>query len=40
MLAAAVAGSIYSAPPSEHVSYAINRVSEYNKSKLKNFMDF
>ncbi|XP_006622563.2 uncharacterized protein LOC102670723 [Apis dorsata] len=32
MLAAAVAGSIYSSPPSEHVSYAINRVSEYNKT--------
>lgn len=34
MLAAAVAGSIYAAPPSKHISYAIDRVSQYNNSKL------
>ena len=34
MLAAAVAGSIYAAPPSIHISYAIERVSRHNNSKL------
>ncbi|XP_043519333.1 triokinase/FMN cyclase-like isoform X2 [Frieseomelitta varia] len=32
MLAAAVVGSIYAAPPSVHISYAIERVSRYNNT--------
>ncbi|CAK9801852.1 Triokinase/FMN cyclase [Anthophora plagiata] len=31
MLSASVAGSIYAAPPSKHISYAIDRVSEHSK---------
>ncbi|XP_076484163.1 triokinase/FMN cyclase isoform X8 [Bombus vancouverensis nearcticus] len=34
MLAAAVAGSIYAAPPSKHISYAIDRVSQYNNTGI------
>ncbi|CAK9816732.1 Triokinase/FMN cyclase [Anthophora quadrimaculata] len=32
MLSASVAGSIYAAPPSKHISYAIDRVSEHSKA--------
>lgn len=34
MLTAAVAGSIYAAPPSLHVSYAIDRVSAHDKTGI------
>ncbi|XP_017756016.1 PREDICTED: triokinase/FMN cyclase-like [Eufriesea mexicana] len=34
MLAASVAGSIYAAPPSEHITYAIDRVSQHDKTGI------
>ncbi|XP_017883399.1 triokinase/FMN cyclase-like isoform X4 [Ceratina calcarata] len=34
MLTAAVAGSIYAAPPSMHISYAIDRVSAHDKTGI------
>lgn len=34
MLTASVAGSIFAAPPSQHISYAIERVSEHNNGGI------
>ncbi|CAL7941747.1 unnamed protein product [Xylocopa violacea] len=34
MLTASVSGSIYAAPPSQHITYAIERISTYDKSGI------